>query len=151
MNREIESDAAMRAFGEKLGGALTSGVAIELVGDVGAGKTTFVKGLARGLEVSDDVQSPTFTISRIYKARDGLELRHYDFYRLNEPGVMQMELAESIADPAAITVVEWGDIVADILPRDHVTLRFSSPSETSRHVTLAAGGENSQKLIEVLQ
>lgn len=150
MKREIESEDAMKAFGEQLGAALHVGIVIELIGDVGAGKTTFVKGLARGLGVSDDVQSPSFTISRVYEARDGLELRHYDFYRLSEPGVMQMELAEAIASPHVVTVVEWGDIVADVLPRDHLALRFSSPSETTRHIKLSAGGDSARKILEAL-
>lgn len=109
-----------------------------------------MKGLARGLGIADDVQSPSFTISRVYEAPGDLELRHYDFYRLHEPGVMQMELAEAIADPRVVAVVEWGDIVADVLPGDHVTIRFSSPSETTRAIELSAGGNNSRKLLETL-
>jgi tRNA threonylcarbamoyladenosine biosynthesis protein TsaE len=98
----------MQDFGARLGAKLSGGEVIELVGDIGAGKTTFTKGLARGLGVSDDVQSPTFTISRIYETPSGIRLAHYDFYRLQDAGVMQMELAESVCDPHTITVIECG-------------------------------------------
>lgn len=107
-----------------MGALVRGGEMIELTGDVGAGKTTFTKGLGEGLGVDDDVQSPSFTISREYEARDGLELHHYDFYRLNDPGVVKYELAESVANPKAITVVEWGETARDVLPAEHVTLSF---------------------------
>ena len=105
---------------------------IELIGDVGAGKTTFTKGLGEGLKVDEDIQSPSFTISREYEARDGLELHHYDFYRLNDPGVVKYELAESVANSKAITVVEWGETARDVLPDERVTLsfRYTADGET---------------------
>lgn len=115
----------MKTFGQRLGTLLRGGECLELVGDVGAGKTTFVKGLAAGLNIDEDVQSPSFTISRVYPARDSLSLQHYDFYRLSEPGVMSYELAESLAEPGAVTVVEWGESVADVLPADHIRLKLT--------------------------
>lgn len=98
-------------FGKQLGSLLRGGEVLELVGDVGAGKTTFTKGLASGLAITDDVQSPTFTISRVYSARDGLELMHYDFYRLSDPGILKLEVDQAVHDTAVVTVVEWGDII----------------------------------------
>lgn len=127
----------MIALGEEIGQALRGSEVIELIGDVGAGKTTFTKGLAKGLGINEPVQSPTFTISRIYKARDSLVLAHYDFYRLHEPGVLKIELAESIANPRTVTIIEWGDIVEGILPENKITIRFESPSETRRVVHVA--------------
>src|SRR5665647_571424 len=95
---EVTSEQEMRTLGEKLGLLLKGGEVIELVGDVGAGKTTFVKGLAHGLAIDEDVQSPSFTISRVYDARDDLQLAHYDFYRLNDAGIMANELTETTQD-----------------------------------------------------
>lgn len=118
----IKDDSAMKTFGRTIGATLKGGECIELIGDVGAGKTTLVKGVAAGLEIDEDVQSPSFTISRVYTARDGLSLHHYDFYRLSEPGVMSYELAESLSDPHAITVIEWAQTVADILPDQRMTI-----------------------------
>lgn len=131
----VKDETAMKTLGERLGGLLTGGEVIELIGDVGAGKTTLVKGVGRGLRVDDDVQSPSFTISRIYGARDGLKLHHYDFYRLHDAGVMAYELSESIADPKAITIIEWADTVQAVLPAERISLRLLySPDGDSREV-----------------
>lgn len=133
---EVHSEDETKQLAEKIGASLKGGEVFELVGDVGAGKTTFVKGLAKGLKVDDDVQSPSFTISRVYEARDGLELAHYDFYRLTDPGIMANELNEMVHDSSVVTVIEWADIVEGVLPENHFTIRFESPSETTRTITL---------------
>jgi len=131
--REINSTEEMIEFGKEIGSNLEGGSVLELIGDVGAGKTTFTKGLALGLGVLETVQSPTFTISRVYEG-DNLTLSHYDFYRLNDYGIMKMELAENLSDPQNITVVEWGGELADILPEKHLRLIFESISEDKRLV-----------------
>ncbi|MBF1015396.1 MAG: tRNA (adenosine(37)-N6)-threonylcarbamoyltransferase complex ATPase subunit type 1 TsaE [Candidatus Nanogingivalaceae bacterium] len=123
----------MIEFGREIGSNLEGGSVLELIGDVGAGKTTFTKGLALGLGVLETVQSPTFTISRVYEG-DNLTLSHYDFYRLNDYGIMKMELAENLSDPQNITVVEWAGELADILPEKHLKLIFESISEDKRLV-----------------
>lgn len=123
----------MKALGARVGALLRGGEMIELIGDVGTGKTTFTKGLAVGLGIDEDVQSPSFTISREYHARDELELHHYDFYRLDDPGVVKYELAESVASPRAVTVVEWGETAQEVLPEERITLRLNySPDGESR-------------------
>lgn len=132
----IKSDSEMRAFGTKIGRSLRGGEIFELIGDVGAGKTTFVKGLAVGLEIDDDVQSPSFTINRRYDGRDGLTLSHYDFYRLNDAGIMSMEISESLNDPKIITVVEWGKSVQDVLPADRIIVRIDYLPDEGRDVEL---------------
>ena len=131
--REINSTEEMIEFGKEIGSNLEGGSVLELIGDVGAGKTTFTKGLALGLGVLETVQSPTFTISRVYKG-DNLTLSHYDFYRLNDYGIMKMELAENLSDPQNITVVEWAGDLADILPEKHLKVIFESVSEDKRLV-----------------
>ncbi len=95
-----------------------------LSSDVGGGKTTFTKGLAKGLGCEQTLSSPTFTVSRVYDCREGLKLYHFDFYRLVDAGVVGYELAETLGDEKAVTVVEWGDIVAGALPDRHVELRL---------------------------
>lgn len=131
--REINSTEEMIDFGREIGSSLEGGSVLELVGDVGAGKTTFTKGLALGLGIFETVQSPTFTISRVYEG-DNLTLSHYDFYRLNDYGIMKMELAENLSNPQNITVVEWAGELADILPEKHLRLIFESISEDKRLV-----------------
>lgn len=121
----VNDEAEMMTIGRRLGELFRGGEVVELIGDVGAGKTTLTKGIGQGLQVDDDVQSPSFTISRVYGARDGLELHHYDFYRLKDAGVMQYELAESIGDTNAVTVVEWADTVQDVLPTERVVIKLT--------------------------
>jgi tRNA threonylcarbamoyladenosine biosynthesis protein TsaE len=133
---EVSSEQETRTLAEKIGRHLKGGEVLELVGDVGAGKTTFVKGLALGLAIDEDVQSPSFTISRVYDARDNLQLAHYDFYRLNDAGIMANELSETTQDPESVTVIEWADIVEGILPEHRLRISFTSPTETSRVLVL---------------
>jgi tRNA threonylcarbamoyladenosine biosynthesis protein TsaE len=134
----VKDESAMVTLGEAIGKRLRGGEVLELVGDVGAGKTTLVKGIGRGLQVTDDVQSPSFTISRVYEARDGLALHHYDFYRLQEAGVMRYELSESIETPEAVTVIEWADTVQQVLPERYcrIDIRYV-PDGEGREVTFA--------------
>lgn len=131
--KEINSTDEMIAFGEEIGWQISEGMVLELVGDVGAGKTTFTKGLAKGLGISETVQSPTFTISRVYEG-ERLTLSHYDFYRLNDYGIMEMELAENLNNPKNVTVVEWASDLAEILPKKHLKLVFESLNENQRKV-----------------
>lgn len=150
MTITLESENEMKEFGARLGALLNGGEIIELVGDVGAGKTTLAKGIAKGLGVDEDVQSPSFTISRVYTTGSDLQLFHYDFYRLNEAGIMMSELYETLQDPRAVTLIEWAEIVSGILPEDKVTVQIASPAETIRVLTLTAGGPRSIQLLEVL-
>ena len=120
-------------IGQELGTRLRGGEVIELVSDLGGGKTTFVRGIARGLGSHDAVASPTFTISRQYRTGE-LTLYHFDFYRLSEPGIVAAELTEVINDPKAIVVIEWGEIVENVLPVDRLTVTFQSTGETIRQL-----------------
>ena len=102
-------------LGEQLGRLLSPPILLELRSDLGGGKTTFVRGLVRGLGSDNNVASPTFTLSKIYKAKS-LEIHHFDFYRLSQPGVVSDQLEESLQNNRVITVVEWSDIVRGVLP-----------------------------------
>lgn len=130
------SETETRQLGERLGRQLVAGETLQLVGDVGAGKTTFVKGLALGMGITDTIQSPTFTISRVYEAPDGRRLVHYDFYRLADPGIMVEDVSEALDDPQTITVIEWADSVVDVLPQDHITIQFATTTESERMLTI---------------
>ena len=133
----VKSHSEMISLGQQLGARLRGGEVIELVGDVGAGKTTFVKGLGRGLGIDEDIQSPSFTISRIYRGRDDTELHHYDFYRLQDGGVMAYELAESFEDDKVVTVVEWAETIGAVLPSERCRVTISyTPDGEGRNVSL---------------
>lgn len=147
MIQEVHSVDDMMKFGQQLGGLLRGGEVCELVGDVGAGKTTLVKGLALGLGIDEDVQSPSFTISRVYSGRDDIRLAHYDFYRLHDAGIMAAELSEAVADRQTVVVVEWADIASDVLPTDRVTIRITPLSEDARTLECTATGERSKELL----
>lgn len=137
MELTINSEAEMKAFGARLAAALktmTGPRVLELIGDIGAGKTTLVKGLAAGLGVDEEVSSPSFTISRVYDAADDLKLYHYDFYRLTDAGILRDELAEVVEDLQAITVIEWAEIVDDVLPDPHARLTIRATGENTRQV-----------------
>lgn len=123
------TEALAAAIGERLKG----GEVIELVSDLGGGKTQFVRGLARGMGSKDQVASPTFTISREYRA-ETLTMYHFDFYRLAEPGIMTAELHEFITDPKAVVAVEWSDIVKHVLPEKRLTIKLMLTGETSRRL-----------------
>lgn len=107
-----------------------------LQSDLGGGKTAFVRGLARGMGSSDHVASPTFTISREYAADRGLRLYHFDFYRLQEPGIMTAELSEILQDPLAVVAVEWGGIVEGVLPEDKILIAITRTGENTRALTV---------------
>ena len=140
----------MKEFGKTVGALLSGGEIIELIGDVGAGKTTFVKGLAIGLGITENIQSPSFTINRVYDGRDDLILSHYDFYRLTDAGIMASELSEVVNDQKTVTVIEWAGAVADILPTDRLSIKITSPTETSRQLVVDSAGQISDKLKEKL-
>jgi len=147
---EVKSAEAMQALGAKIGDRIMGGEVIVLIGDIGAGKTTFTKGLARSMGISEDVQSPTFTVSRVYETGRGITLAHYDFYRLNDPGIMRAELMEAVHDPKTATIIEWSEIVVDVLPTDALRITIAATGEETRIVELVPGGEQSRALIEEL-
>jgi tRNA threonylcarbamoyladenosine biosynthesis protein TsaE len=122
-------------FARTLGSRLRGGEVIVLVSDLGGGKTAFVRGLAAGMGSTDHVASPTFTISREYRASK-LTLYHFDFYRLQEPGVVEAELEEFIHDPAAVVAIEWGAIVEEVLPAERLVINIERTGETARRFTL---------------
>jgi tRNA threonylcarbamoyladenosine biosynthesis protein TsaE len=136
-------------LGEKLGASLRGGEVIELVSDLGGGKTTFVRGLARGAASHDNVASPTFTISKIYKTGK-FEIHHFDFYRLPEPGIVADELAEVVGDPQVVVVVEWAEAVQHVLPEERLTITLKQTPEGSREVTFRTT-QDLKYLVEALK
>ena len=112
----------------KLGRNIKQGILITLQGDLGAGKTTFAQGLAKGLDIEKTVNSPTFTISKIYHGR--LNLIHIDAYRLE--GLHQDLGFDEFFDPQWVCVIEWPKYIEDILPKDRLDIRIERIDEFSR-------------------
>jgi len=134
---------------EKIGAVLRGGEVIELVSDLGGGKTTFTRGLVRGMGSADKVASPTFTISKLYDAGP-LQVHHFDFYRLHEPGIIADELAEVAGDQHAVTLVEWADVVQHVLPDDRLTVAISQTPNGDRQLAFS-GPAAVRHLIEAVQ
>ena len=134
-------------IGRKIGQYLRGGEIIDLSSDVGGGKTVFVRGLAKGFGSTDQVASPTFTISRHYQStHTDLAIHHFDFYRLDDPGLMKLELGESLSDPKTIVVVEWSGVVSDVLPQDRLLIKIGAIGEHTRALSLQAGKEHDHLL-----
>ena len=135
-----QSSEDTEKIGEQIGVNLRGGEVLELTSDVGGGKTAFTRGLAHGAGSKDRVASPTFTVSKQYDAPN-YTIVHYDFYRLEDPGIMRMELAEAMSEPSNVVVIEWLDIVQGVLPEKRVQIRFVSNGDEAREVILTIPDE----------
>lgn len=131
--------AATEVVAARIGARLRGGEVFDLISDLGGGKTTFVRGLARGAGSSDQVASPTFTVSKLYEAGK-LHIHHFDFYRLPEAGLMTHEVAELLQDPVNVVVAEWSGAIHDVLPGDRVsvTLERVTSGEDDRNIAISA-------------
>ena len=128
------STEATSELGSEVGHRLRGGETIALASDLGGGKTAWVRGLARGAGSMDEVSSPSFTICNQYEAGD-LTICHYDFYRLSEAGLIANELHENLSNPKAVIVIEWADVIEDVLPSDIMEIKIKSINENERELT----------------
>ncbi|MFH1225716.1 MAG: tRNA (adenosine(37)-N6)-threonylcarbamoyltransferase complex ATPase subunit type 1 TsaE [bacterium] len=116
-----------RKLGEKIAKKLTGGEVIGLVGDLGAGKTIFAQGLAKGLGIKKTINSPTFVLMRNYKVK-GKKVKffcHLDCYRLNDPqALVDIGIKDYLGQPDTVCVVEWADKTKKILPKQVKWIRF---------------------------
>lgn len=123
------------AFAEDFAHSLTGGEVLLLKGDLGAGKTHFVKGLALGLGIEDVVTSPTFALHNAYYGR--LVLNHFDFYRIEDSEeVAVLGLNEMFYDPNAVSAIEWSENIADLLPARCITVEIVKTGDDSRRITV---------------
>jgi len=116
INIETHSFEETIEFGKKLGTVLKSGDIISLSGDLGTGKTAFTNGIAKSLGIESYITSPTFTIVNEYEGR--LPLYHFDVYRISDPDEMFDIGFEEYINSEGITIIEWGEQIKDILPKD---------------------------------
>jgi tRNA threonylcarbamoyladenosine biosynthesis protein TsaE len=134
-----EGAGETEAVGEAIGSQLRVGDLVVLTGDLGAGKTTFAKGLARGLGVTQKVTSPTFTIVQEYEGR--VPVAHVDVYRLDRIQELHDFGFEELLE-SRVTIVEWGEAIALVLPRDRVDVRLAlhDDDDDQRVVDVVASG-----------
>ncbi len=127
------SPAETEALGETWGREVHSGQVIALSGDLGAGKTQFVKGLARGLGITTRVHSPTFTLVNEYPG-GRLPLFHLDLYRLETRAQILSAGVEEYLAPAGVAVIEWAERLRDGLPAGTLFVNIEIVSETERRI-----------------
>jgi len=145
---KTNSEAETLNVGRQVGKLLSSGDIVALIGDLGAGKTCLVKGIAQGLQVPEDsyVRSPSFIILNIYEGR--FPLYHMDLYRIHGQEEVEELGYKDIFYGNGATVIEWADKIPDLLPRQHLRFSFSFEGETGRSIEIAAHGERYRKAWE---
>jgi tRNA threonylcarbamoyladenosine biosynthesis protein TsaE len=138
---ETENVAQTQALGLRLASWLRSGDVLALAGELGAGKTAFTQGLARGMGITAPVTSPTFVLINRYPAPDGRILQHADCYRLADAPAEMWDIG--LTDLFAgddVVVIEWADRIAGLLPDEHLHVDFTYLSETQRRLCFVAYG-----------
>ncbi len=141
LSLETGSAAETQTWGRRLAALLRPGDVLALAGDLGAGKTAFTQGLARGLGITEPVTSPTFTLINQYRTAEGIRLQHVDSYRLaNAPLEMwDVGLADLFAGDD-IVVIEWADRIPGLLPEERLEIVFSYLGEGWRRLCFKAHG-----------
>lgn len=126
-----QTDAAARDFAR----TLNAGDVVYLIGQMGAGKTTFTQSLARELGVTDYVNSPTFTLINEYPL-ESFTLVHMDLFRIRVAGELIEMGLESVVNDRSITLIEWADLFAEVIPSATITLQFDLKGHDERTLTI---------------
>lgn len=134
--RRTSSTAETEALAAEIAAGTPFGTIITLRGELGAGKTAFARGFARGIGVAEPVSSPTFTIAQEYILSNGKRLYHLDLYRINDSAAaLAFGIEEFLDDPDAICLIEWPERIDDILPPGTPEVIISHLDENSRTVS----------------
>ncbi|AIY04411.1 ATP/GTP binding protein [Planococcus sp. PAMC 21323] len=142
----LKSPEETESFAIYLAERLEAGDLLTLEGDLGAGKTTFTKGLAKGLGIQRMVNSPTFTILKQYSGR--LDLNHFDVYRLENS---DEDIGfDEFFDSEAVSVVEWARFIEEYLPKERLEITINRQSEQERKMTLNPIGRRYENLCREL-
>lgn len=127
------------ALAAKVAQQLKLGMVLSLVGDLGAGKTTFTQGLGKALGIKRLIKSPTYTLVKEYPLFDG-NLLHIDAYRLEDGGAMDLDLP-SLMQPDTITVIEWAEFIQEDIPQDYLEIYISMQASGDRKISFRAVGD----------
>ncbi len=126
------------AFAKRLAKEVVPGTVIRLEGELGSGKTTFIKGLAEGLGLKDSrkVKSPTFVLMHVYEAR--MPLYHFDCYRLDSLEELEnIGFVDFVSDPDAVACVEWAEKAGDLIPAHARVIHFEILNSSKRRISIA--------------
>lgn len=147
----LSTPAATRTLGRVLGQTLRPPALVLLRGDLGTGKTTLVRHVARAVGVSEPVVSPSFTIAQTYTGRRGVLVNHLDLYRLRAGDDVELFSWDDYLTPAALTFIEWPESGLDVLPPADVSIRLEHVARASRAARLWAAdgleGELERRLL----
>lgn len=145
----LENEEFTKKLGQKIGSSLFPGAVVCLNGDLGAGKTTMTKSIAQMLGIEEDITSPTFTIVNEYT--DGnIPLYHFDVYRIGSSEEMYEIGFEEYIDSKGICIIEWSNIIEDILPKDRLELLITYENE-GRMARLTPYGDIYEKIVEEVE
>lgn len=133
------SEAETEKIGEQFAKNLADGTVVAMYGDLGAGKTAFVRGMARGMGLTCRVSSPTFTIVNEYEGQR--ELIHFDMYRLNDADELFEIGWEDYLARGAVCAVEWSEKIEDAFFGDETVLRIEKLGDNERKITIEEGGK----------
>lgn len=137
-------------FGISLSKLLTDGTVVCIKGDLGAGKTTLVKGIAEGMGVNTIVTSPTFTIINEYCGK--LPLYHIDTYRMeNEQELLDIGIEEYLPPAHGITVIEWPEIITNLLPEHRLEIELYKVHDNEREIRLKTIGSKYKYLLREMK
>ncbi|MBR0473547.1 MAG: tRNA (adenosine(37)-N6)-threonylcarbamoyltransferase complex ATPase subunit type 1 TsaE [Erysipelotrichaceae bacterium] len=135
-----------RSLAQRLGRNIEESFLITLSGELGAGKTTFTQGLAKGLEITRNVTSPTFTLMKNYKGR--LPLYHIDAYRLED---IDQDLGfEEYIDGDGVCVIEWANFIENVLPDEYLNIDLTINDDDSRTIIFRARGSKYEEVLDKL-
>ena len=134
------------ALGEKLGKLLPKGTTLALKGDLAGGKTTFTKGIGKALNISQVINSPTFTILKIYNG--DLPLYHIDAYRLENSNY---DLGMDEFEEEGIMVIEWPEYYKEYLPEDYIEIDFTYIDDNSREINFINHGSKYEDIVKEMQ
>ncbi len=132
---QLNSEDDTRKLGLEIAEAAEPGDVVALIGNLGTGKTALTKYIAEGLGINDEIISPTFTIVKEYRS-GRIPLFHFDVYRLADGDELLDTGAEDYLDGNGLSVVEWADIVADVLPADSLVISLEYAEGNSRMATI---------------
>jgi len=147
IRKTINSAEEMMQLGEKIGRLAQPNMVIALSGDLGAGKTVLTKGLGRGLGITSTINSPTFTIMKIYQGR--MPLYHMDVYRINQAS--QDDDLEEYFEKDGLCVIEWADNIDYLLPKARLVIDIAITGDHQRSLEIAAEDPEYQNIIERIQ
>lgn len=144
-----KSEKETMDFGRFLGRQAADGLFIALTGDLGAGKTHFVQGLAEGMGIHGVVGSPTFTIMNLYE--DGaLPLKHFDFYRLHSEDEL-WNIGWEEYGQGGVVVVEWADMFPSLIPDESIHIEIALSGETERCISVSWGAMAPEEVVKEIQ